>query len=132
MLCISSLFVKYRKLSRIFLENFKNSILTIFVPLTIIENIGSYPTLINFILFRQMAYQLICVANKFLRRMRRIIQILRAATDGCRSWPCLAGPPPHGALNCRCSQTLALFFTHCNAGNFVNIPVHVNKTTLRH
>ena len=34
-----------------------------FVPLTIIENICFYPTLINFILFRQMAYQLIWVAN---------------------------------------------------------------------
>ena len=59
MLCICSLFLKYRKLSRIFLENFKNSILTIFVPLTIIENIGFCPHLINFILFCQMAYQLI-------------------------------------------------------------------------
>ena len=39
MLCICSLFLKYRKLSRIFLENFKNSILRIFVPLSIIENI---------------------------------------------------------------------------------------------
>ena len=42
MLCICSLFLKYRKLSRIFLENFQNSILTIFVPLTIIENICFY------------------------------------------------------------------------------------------
>ena len=25
----------------------------------------------------------------------------------------------------------ALFFSHCNTGNFVNIPVHVNKTTSR-
>ena len=63
MLYICSLFLKYRKLSRIFLENFKNSVLTIFVPLFIIENIGFYPTVINFILFRQMAYQLIWVAN---------------------------------------------------------------------
>ena len=58
MLCICSLFLKYRKLSRIFLENFQKSILTISVPLTIIENICFYPTLINFILFRKMAYQL--------------------------------------------------------------------------
>ena len=63
MLCICLLFLKYRKVSRTFLENFKNSILSIFVPLTIIENIGFYPTLINFILFRQIAYQLIWVAN---------------------------------------------------------------------
>ena len=34
MLCICSLFHKYRKLFRIFLENFNNSILTIFVPLS--------------------------------------------------------------------------------------------------
>ena len=54
---------RYRKLSRIFLENFKNSVLTVFVPLTIMENICFYPTFINFILFRQMAYQLIWVAN---------------------------------------------------------------------
>ena len=59
MLCICSLFLKYRKLCRIFLENFKNSTLKIFVPLTVIENICFYPTLVNFILFRQMAYQLI-------------------------------------------------------------------------
>ena len=63
MLCICSLFLKYRKLSRIFLENFKNLILTIFVPVTVIENICFYPILINFILFHQMAYQLIWVAN---------------------------------------------------------------------
>ena len=41
----------------------------------------------------------------------------------------LACPPLHGASNCRCSQTLAPFFSHCNTGNFVNTPVHVNKTT---
>ena len=37
MRCLCSLFLKYRKLHRIFLENYKTSILTIFVPLTIIE-----------------------------------------------------------------------------------------------
>ena len=63
MLCICSLFLKNCKLSTTSLDNFKNSILTIFVPLTIIENICFYPTLINFILFRQMAYQLIWVVN---------------------------------------------------------------------
>ena len=63
MFCICSLFLKNRKLSRIFLENFKKFFLTIFVPLSIIENICFYPTLNNFILFRQMAYQLIWVAN---------------------------------------------------------------------
>ena len=41
----------------------------------------------------------------------RVIHILRAATDGCRSRPCMAGPLPHGASNCRCPQTLALFFS---------------------
>ena len=64
--CICLLFLKYRKLSRIFLENLKNTILTIFVPLSIIENICFYPTLINLILFHQMAYQLIWDANKAL------------------------------------------------------------------
>ena len=39
MLCSCSLFLKYRKLSRIFLENLKNSILTVFVPLTTIKKI---------------------------------------------------------------------------------------------
>ena len=61
----------------------------------------------------------------------RVIYILNAATDGCRSRPFLACPPLHGASNCRCSQTLAPFFSHCSAGNFVNTPVHVNKTTPR-
>ena len=37
--------------------------------------------------------------------------IMRAATDGCRSRPCLACPPLHGASNCRYSQTLALSFS---------------------
>ena len=69
MLCICSLFHKCRKLSRIFLENFKNSILTVFVPLTTIENICFYSTLINFILFRQMSYQLIWVANKIYTKV---------------------------------------------------------------
>ena len=61
----------------------------------------------------------------------RVIYILGAATDGCRNWPCLACPPLHGASNCRCSQTLAPFFSHCNTDNFVNTPVHVNKTMPR-
>ena len=34
----------------------------------------------------------------------RVIQILRAATDGCCSQPWLAGPPPNGPSNCHCSQ----------------------------
>ena len=33
----------------------------------------------------------------------RVIHILCAATDGCRSRHCLACPPLHAALNCRCS-----------------------------
>ena len=41
----------------------------------------------------------------------RVVHILGPATDGCRSRPCLACPPLHGASNCRCSQTLALFFS---------------------
>ena len=67
----------------------------------------------------------------FLCLMYRVIQILRAATDSCRSQSWLAGPLLHGASNCRCSQTLTMFFSHCNTGNFVNIPVHVNKTMPR-
>ena len=63
--------------------------------------------------------------------MYRVIHILGAATDGCCSRPCLAWPPLHGASNCRCSQTLTPFFSHCNTGNFVNTPVHVNKTMPR-
>ena len=60
-----------------------------------------------------------------------VIHILGAATDGCRSRPCLTCPPLHGAPNCRCSQTLAPFYSHCTTGNFVNTLVHVNKTTPR-
>ena len=52
-------------------------------------------------------------------RMYRVIYILGAATDGCRSRPCIACPPLHGASNCRCSQTLALFLaqfpSNCHA-----------------
>ena len=49
--------------------------------------------------------------NSHFATYYRVIHILRAATDGCRSRPCLACPPLHGASNCRCSQTLALFFS---------------------
>ena len=42
----------------------------------------------------------------------RVIYILGTATDGCRSRSLLACPPLHGASNCRCSQTLALFFSN--------------------
>ena len=62
----------------------------------------------------------------------RVIQILSAATGSCRSWPWMAGQPPNGASYCRCSQTLALFFSHCNTSNFVNAPVHVNKAMPSH
>ena len=78
-----------------------------------------------------------CQSNKFshllikLKHKYRVIKIIRVSTDGCRSRPWLAGPLPHRASNCRCSQTLALFFNHCNTGNCVHIPVHVNKTTPR-
>ena len=45
--------------------------------------------------------------------------ILGVATDCCRSRPSLACPPLHGASNCRCSQTLALFLvqfpSNCHA-----------------
>ena len=33
----------------------------------------------------------------------RVIHLIRSATDGCRSRPCLSCPPLHAALNCRCS-----------------------------
>ena len=46
-----------------------------------------------------------------LHSIYRVIYTLGVATDGCRSRPCLACPPLHGASNCRCSQTLALFFS---------------------
>ena len=70
--------------------------------------------------------------DRSLQLKYRVIQILRAAADGCRLRPWLADPPPDGASYCRCSQTFALFVSHCNTGNFVNTPVHVNKTTPRH
>ena len=41
----------------------------------------------------------------------RVIDILCAATDGCRSRPCLTCLPLHGASNCRCLLTLALIFS---------------------
>ena len=57
----------------------------------------------------------------------RVIYILGATTDGCSLQPCLACLLLHGASNCRCSQTLAPFFSHCNTGNFVNTPCLVTK-----
>ena len=91
MVCICCLLLKYRQFSRIFLENFKNSILTIFVPLTIIENICFYPTLINFILFRQMAYQLIWVANTCTRLRCTVSEMDSWKTKTAAPWslPCV-------------------------------------------
>ena len=91
MVGICSFFLKCRKSSRIFLENFKNSILTIFVPLNIIENIWFYTTLINFTLFRQMAYQLSWVANS-LHTMHpvRMKYCIRATRWRCRL-ECIGG-----------------------------------------
>ena len=40
----------------------------------------------------------------------RVIQILRAASDGCRSRPWLACWPASGPLYSRCFQTLTLLF----------------------
>ena len=40
----------------------------------------------------------------------RVIQILRAHTDGCRSRPCLACWPASGPLYSCCFQTLPLLF----------------------
>ena len=39
-----------------------------------------------------------------------VIQILRAASDGCRSRPCLAYSRINGPSDCRCFQTLTVLF----------------------
>ena len=70
MLCICSLFLKYRKLSRIFLENLNNSILTVFVPLT--------------------TYQLIWVANRpclhlmatvYIHQFKKVVELWHIEID---------------------------------------------------
>ena len=57
----------------------------------------------------------------------RVIQILRTATDGCRSQPWLAGRLPHGASNCRCSQILTLFFSSVSKLLVTRIDVHLQN-----
>ena len=55
-----------------------------------------------------------------------LIHILGTATEGCRSQPCLVCPPLHGASNCHCSQTLALFFS-CFRVIVTRIDVHLQN-----
>ena len=63
--------------------------------------------------------------------IKRVIQILRAASDGCRPWPWLACWPANGPLYSRCFRTLTLLFQfifrvdgHAHRRTFANVSVY--------
>ena len=58
----------------------------------------------------------------------RVIQIIGAATDGCRSRPWLPGQPPDATLHYRYSQTLALFFSSVSEQLVMHIDIHLAYT----
>ena len=65
----------------------------------------------------QKKYNLKSLSRKKISTLRgnliaknTVIQILRAASDGCRSWPWLAYSRVSGPSDCRCFQTLTVLF----------------------